>query len=227
MSNPLQQISIKLGCRNVHPCISQTYAHTDTLMATQRAVGVAFLFLCNLLASRWRNSQPSLQVASHSRAREHVFSSPGWVNVGLFIQRRWYSGWNAALITYLKSGPGRICSLELGPSTHDGFHLRMRADPANRLLTGRPPPPIDCATQSVTYANFSAPIQCCCSFSSSPSFSKGFWTLTTKLWILALKQRENVEMLWRGRTDTWYSPVYIFDPNEGICLFPYGISSLF
>lgn len=28
-------------------------------------------------------------------------------------------------------------------------------------------------------------------------------------------------------TDTWYSPVYIFNPYEGNCLFPYGISSLF
>ncbi len=30
------------------PC-THTYAHTDTLMATQRAVGIVFLFLCNPL----------------------------------------------------------------------------------------------------------------------------------------------------------------------------------
>lgn len=42
--------------------------------------------------SCWRNSQPSLQVASLPRPAEHVFSSPGWVKVRSFIHSQWYSG---------------------------------------------------------------------------------------------------------------------------------------
>lgn len=66
-----------------------------------------------------------------------------------------------------------LSSLQLGLSTHDGFHSNMRADPANRLLMDQTPPPFDCATQSVTYANSSF----CCStiffFLHSLLFPKG------------------------------------------------------
>ncbi len=46
----------------------------------------------SLHPSCWRNSQPSLQVASQPRPAEHVFSSPGRVNVRSFIHSQWYSG---------------------------------------------------------------------------------------------------------------------------------------
>lgn len=124
--------------------------------------------------------------------------------------RRWSLIWSLA-----RTGSS---SLQLGLSTHDGFHSSMRADPANRLLMGQTPPPFDCATQSVTYANssFSTPIQCCSTFFSFiVFFFQRVWTLTTKLWILALKQQENVENVWRGPTDTWYSCFYVFTLGQG------------
>lgn len=63
--------------------------------------------------SRWRNSQPSLQVARLPRPAEHVFSSPDQVRLRSSIHPQCYSG---------SSSPAWALTVHHSFATDDEFH---------------------------------------------------------------------------------------------------------
>lgn len=88
--------------------------------------------------SCWRNSQPSLQVASQPRPAEHVFSSPGWVKVRSFIHSQWYSGPAHPLACLSCAAP----SQQMMNSTQPIDRQRKREGWKSKRKTERDPPPM-------------------------------------------------------------------------------------